>query len=668
MSQNMFQHYMSDNEIIAFINDYIDKSSYNFAVLIDGAWGCGKTYFIKEKLTLGIKQNEEVKAREIEGYKEKEIIYISLYGVSKKEDITSKIVVETLPFKNLLKSKGFGLASSLGKTLIGGLLSTQGVSLPGNPIDLSNFVSLEKCILIIDDLERCNMNINEVLGYINEFVEHDGIKTIIVANEKEIAAMNRVQNKELKYIVALSDKIDYPPDSTDEKSSITNRNAAKKDSEQKVSVDRLIKKVNSLFGEDELYKQIKEKLIGVTINYDPEVSSVIEDVVNRGNFFEDIKHVIIENKEFIAERFVYYDHHNIRTLLFCFDKFRTIYENLKDVLQPKYAKTIFNLMFQNAVVVSIMIKTGKVLSSWKAESDIELFSIDGNVYDPNSYIKRFKFVEEFFLGASFSKDRAIDIINRYIEIQRTQINDPDDPLYILKFSWWLLDDAKATDLLININMSLVESPEKYCVSNYLDIIALNITFQRIGLFQGELDNVMNTMKSNLKNTDTAYEFNVFGWTHSNFDDKEDTTLYERCINELQTHLETIQKEKSLDKLNSIFDDSDGWAEKLLDYARENENKILSQRAFISKINYDVLLRAVRTASINSISTFRGLLMQVIYRFNNIKDFYVADKETIDVLSTKISQYYDEIKATQKIRAQNIKYLINDLKRLSERLT
>src|SRR5262249_39994881 len=41
-------------------------------------------------------------------------------------------------------------------------------------------------VYVFDDLERCEMPINKSLGYINEFVEHDVHKVVIVANDQEI--------------------------------------------------------------------------------------------------------------------------------------------------------------------------------------------------------------------------------------------------------------------------------------------------------------------------------------------------------------------------------------------------------------------------------------------------------------------------------------------------
>ena len=44
------KQYLSDTEIIEVIKSYIAEKLYNYAVMIDGEWGSGKTYFVKEIL------------------------------------------------------------------------------------------------------------------------------------------------------------------------------------------------------------------------------------------------------------------------------------------------------------------------------------------------------------------------------------------------------------------------------------------------------------------------------------------------------------------------------------------------------------------------------------------------------------------------------------------
>ena len=57
---------LTEKTIINTVMDYIEENIYNYAVMIDGDWGSGKTYFIKKKLIPKI----NVK------YKDKKIIYI----------------------------------------------------------------------------------------------------------------------------------------------------------------------------------------------------------------------------------------------------------------------------------------------------------------------------------------------------------------------------------------------------------------------------------------------------------------------------------------------------------------------------------------------------------------------------------------------------------------
>ena len=67
---------------------------------------------------------------------------------------------------------------------------------------IESFLPIKNSILIFDDLERCNCSINEILGYINSFVEHEKMKVIIVANQDEIGKSVTEKGRELQYLVA----------------------------------------------------------------------------------------------------------------------------------------------------------------------------------------------------------------------------------------------------------------------------------------------------------------------------------------------------------------------------------------------------------------------------------------------------------------------------------
>lgn len=73
--------------------------------------------------------------------------------------------------------------------------------------DVSNFVNakfgvyieISDWLICFDDLERCGLPINEILGYINSLVEHNMCKVIILANEEEIGTVTLHQRLEEKY-------------------------------------------------------------------------------------------------------------------------------------------------------------------------------------------------------------------------------------------------------------------------------------------------------------------------------------------------------------------------------------------------------------------------------------------------------------------------------------
>ena len=56
------------------IYDYLENKNINYAIMIDGEWGSGKTYFIKNKV-VGKYENA---------------LYISLYGISSVDKLSEK--------------------------------------------------------------------------------------------------------------------------------------------------------------------------------------------------------------------------------------------------------------------------------------------------------------------------------------------------------------------------------------------------------------------------------------------------------------------------------------------------------------------------------------------------------------------------------------------------
>ena len=166
-------------DLVESILDYIRSDYTDYAIMINGEWGSGKTYFWNNKV------KNKIESMEFNGKRYK-TIYMSLYGISNLEEISKKIFIETtqLMDKNLKKFMNSNSQVNIPEYAKTGLDMANffGVTQSGDKIDYKDFFSTEDKVLCFDDLERANVDVIDILGYINNFVEHDHIKTIIICN------------------------------------------------------------------------------------------------------------------------------------------------------------------------------------------------------------------------------------------------------------------------------------------------------------------------------------------------------------------------------------------------------------------------------------------------------------------------------------------------------
>ena len=76
-------------DLVESILDYVRADYTDYAIMINGEWGSGKTYFWNNKVRSKIESND------ING-KRYHTIYMSLYGISNLDDISKKILKVTL--------------------------------------------------------------------------------------------------------------------------------------------------------------------------------------------------------------------------------------------------------------------------------------------------------------------------------------------------------------------------------------------------------------------------------------------------------------------------------------------------------------------------------------------------------------------------------------------
>lgn len=209
-----------NEDILNCLNDYLKVSKPGYAVLLKGPWGCGKTYFVKNWIeTLKAEKNDN------EQFFTLAPIYVSLYGMTSTGQIEEELKRTISP---ILHSKAMKMAGKVFKVAISAALRYN--------IDLNNNGEADmrmECtidpkallgsndphvkgtrLLVFDDLERSNMKMKDVLGYINYYVEHIGCSVVIVGDDSKLKTdFQEIKEKTIGREFELDSDVDAAVDS-----------------------------------------------------------------------------------------------------------------------------------------------------------------------------------------------------------------------------------------------------------------------------------------------------------------------------------------------------------------------------------------------------------------------------------------------------------------------
>ncbi len=107
------------NKLDEIVLQYL-KIKTNYAIVISGEWGSGKTYYYESNLKKLIRETPLI----TDNKKKYTPILISLFGLNSIDDIQTQIVLNLYP---ILKSRKTKLAANLGKALFKGILKMNGL-------------------------------------------------------------------------------------------------------------------------------------------------------------------------------------------------------------------------------------------------------------------------------------------------------------------------------------------------------------------------------------------------------------------------------------------------------------------------------------------------------------------------------------------------------------
>ena len=202
----------SNKHIKEYLNNYLnEEQSPDYAVLITGCWGSGKTYFIRQYLG---GDRKEIKDWLTDCVKYT-VVYVSLFGLKNRDEIDKKIQEVFRPKLGLRKlfchPNAVSLVGNLAVVAVGAKIGTAAIA-AGAPaasvvlpaaiatgravgeslkffsndflkkirIDKKNY---KKLVVVFDDVERADMPLPELLGYLNDYVEHLHVPCILLADK-----------------------------------------------------------------------------------------------------------------------------------------------------------------------------------------------------------------------------------------------------------------------------------------------------------------------------------------------------------------------------------------------------------------------------------------------------------------------------------------------------
>ena len=497
-------------DLVESILDYIRADYTDYAIMLNGEWGSGKTYFWNNKI------RKKIESMQLNGKRYK-TIYMSLYGISNLEEISKKIFIETtqLMDKNLKKFMNGKHQVTIPEYAKTGLdmANLFGVTQNGDKINYADFFATDDKVLCFDDLERANVDVIDILGYINNFVEHDHIKTIIICNEKELSTKLKSSNLEMKTFIAtyLLDKEGNLVKKTD-----------------KPMVERIQETIEDVFDKANDYERIKEKLIGETFEYAPEFNYIINGILMRYEKYPELIRFLRENTNIIISTFNKSGTRNLRILKHALNDFKKIFE-MVNKSYPNTNNRVMQTMLIFTIAVSFEIKAGKVTKdkfiNINNNEEYKATLVSSRVFMDNRqfYIKEFdnNYYYNFKAEYRFFKFIEIYIRTRIFDMRKFKENmeviintvDTDKlPAYkrLLTEEYWKITDEQfggvVEEILDDVKEGTISPIEIVKIFAYFSYFSKrNLISQDIKSLKGLFLNGINKASLNAKYCDNVEE-------------------------------------------------------------------------------------------------------------------------------------------------------------------
>lgn len=637
---------MYSSEIESVLAEYLNNPQAEYAVMINGEWGSGKTFFLTHSLMRIMETIDNGKA------KRRKCAYVSLYGAKSIDEVSKEIVFQCFGRKNKKKTETADAVLETASNIITASLGAVNIDLSKVKETLSK-IDINNWIVCFDDLERCCLPINEIIGYINRLVEHNKCKVIILANESEIGKITLNQRLEEKYQVILSGRQLLINDG---------KKINGQDREPGIDIKCLQEGVKKLFDEDILYKTIREKVIGLTIKYEPQMEVVFDSLIK--DYQENFREYILKNKTDVLKYFSDEGCCNLRTLISALGSVNKVYDEMlaNKIDTVEYFDEIMKEFLEYIVKLTIYYRNGGKIQDFGLTTQMGYVRVSKKPY---STVRGFKFLEYYCATLSFDEKE----FERVVSVLRQEYKEKDEQqkeykrkmgeAYIKLSNWFELEDEEVCGLITQLREEIEQ--DKYYFSHYQNIIAQLMVLEHYTFDIGDMDTLIDAMNRNIEKSKVLVDIERHSFS---FEDAPDLRKqYDEYVGKLTLKAGTVNQIIKSSEVDILLK-SENWTEELLAYCQEHYNDFISRYGFIDLLDIEYVLEKIQKASTKEIYAIKDVFKEV-YRVSNINQFFVNDTEAIKVFRDAFVDI--EFAGINKPLAQKalVDYLDDIIKRLEK---
>lgn len=597
---------MTTTELNKYIKHYLEKDKTHTAIMLTGEWGSGKTYYVENVLAPFLQEDGKNRC-----------VVISLYGLETVSDISKSIYME-LRMKALDKeSEVWSAGKLIAKTVVKGAAGLFGIDVSMSEDDLQKLyssVDLSGKLLVFEDLERSGIEVVKLLGYVNNLVERDGIKVLLVANENEI--LHKAPEAFNFNFTKLR------PD----------QSQGKEEEKTGESISECVQN----------YLKIKEKTISDTIYFESDYCEAVKNIVYTFDNpkLQEIIGDDVEQIEGLAAMVKGSCHKNFRTFIFATQKTVDIFERLDE----DFDKDFFECIYCGIIHFSAKVKAEE-FPEWQGTECLS--TILGTNWYP-----LFKFCYDYIRWQKLdtAKARCAEESFRKMKLYDEHAERWDEDLQKI-YSYHERTEKEVKETLGSVEERLKDIDEIGFYS-YGKLAVYLVTLNHVIGF--DYTKCKERMVENIKGKGDDIDSDILFLPMYDFVEGEKEE-YDDFVSQLTESMNDKGEQ-------NIFSYDPDDVKDLYDYVIKERNNISQNHEFIGRFNINQLIEMLFNASAKQIGDFRGALFAV-YRYASKADFLETDvatmKEMLRLIETKLdAKDYD----MDKIQLKQIDWLCGNLRK------